>query len=131
MRLEILAEIRALNIAGYTISDELPWDSSGTPLYLRNKRTVYASEPNVEDSVVINTIDGARRLFGRQRSTSVYLAVDAKQKPANYDQLVQGILDIQSLFRDFYEVAVELVNTLESDTLLAEIEFRTTELRKI
>jgi len=130
MRTEILAEIRALNIAGYTISDELPWDSSGTPLYLRNKRTVYASEPNVEDTSLINTICGMGRVTARSRTTTVYLAVDAKQKPANYDQLVAGILDVKQQFRDFYEVSVELVNTLESDTLLAEIEFRTTELRK-
>jgi hypothetical protein len=129
MRTEILAEIRALNIPGFTISDELPWDTSGTPLYLRNKKTVYASEPNVEDTVVVNTICGAGRLFGRQRSTTVYLAVDAKQKPAKYDQLVQGMLDIKRQFQGFYSVEVDLVNTLESDTLLAEIEFRTVELR--
>lgn len=130
MRTEILAEIRALSIAGYTISDELPWDSSGTPLYLRNKRTVYASEPNVEDTIQVNTICGAGRVTARTRSMTVYLAVDAKQKPANYDQLVQAILDIKQQFRGFYQAEVELVNTLESDTLLAEIEFRTTELRK-
>jgi hypothetical protein len=130
MRTEILAEIRALNIAGYTISDELPWDSSGTPLYLRNKRTVYASEPNVEDTALINTICGSGRVTARSRATTVYLAVDAKQKPNHYDQFVSGILDIKQNFQGFYTVDVELVNTLESDTLLAEIEFRTTELRK-
>jgi hypothetical protein len=129
MRTEILAEIRALGTAGYTISSELPWDASGTPLYVKNKRTVYASEPNVEDTVLVNTLCGGSRVFARNRNMTVYLAVDAKQKPANYDQLVEDILDLSSLFRSFYTVEVELVNTLENDTLLAEIEFRTTELR--
>jgi hypothetical protein len=129
MRSSILAEIRALAVTGFTVSDELPWDSSGTPLYLKNKRTVYASEPNVEDTVLVNTICGSGRLFGRQFTTTVYLSVDAKQKPANYDQLVQGILDIKRQFQGFYSVEVELVNTLEADVLLAEIEFRTVELR--
>lgn len=130
MRSEILAEIRALNITGFGVSDELPWDSSGTALYHKNKRTVYVSEPDVEDAVLINTLMGDGRITSRSRSLAVYLAVDAKHKPQNYDQLVTGILEIKQLFRDFIDVSVDLVNTLEDDTLLAEFEFRTTELRK-
>lgn len=130
MRAEILAEIRALDITGYTISDELPWDSSGTPLYLKNRRVVYVSEPNVEDTVLLNTLDGMGRLYGRLRTVQVYVSVDAKQKPAKYDLLVDGILGVVDQFRGFHDVAVELINTLDADQLVAEIEFRTTELRK-
>lgn len=130
MRAAILHNIRELGVRGFTVSTELPWDTSGTPLYQRNKRTVYASEPNVVDSIQLNTICGSNRVIARESTVTVYLAVDAKQKPTGYDQLVSGILDLQSQFRNFFSVDISLTNTLESDTLLAEFEFRIVELRK-
>lgn len=128
MRQEIIDGINTLSLGTFNLSDKLPWDESGTALYLKNLKTIYVSEEEEEDSDEIATLSGLT--FGNRVTTvRVYFAVDAKQKPGNFNTVTNAIRDLKDLATITGVTARECdhSNTIEGDVLVKEFEFRFTE----
>jgi len=128
MRDEILNGIKALTLGTMTVSDNLPWDESGTPLYTKNLKTFYVDEADETESTSLATLDGLD--FGNRVTTvRVFIAVDAKQKPTNFHTIARQVQELRNL-RTITGVTArecDVTGSFESDVLVKEFEFRFTE----
>lgn len=131
MRQAILDGIESLDLGTMTVSSKTPWDESDTPLYLKNPKTFYVSETDTTDSSAIATLDGLH-WDTRTHTVRVYIAVDAKQKPTNFDTVSNSIRSLKNLstITGVTGREVDSTNTIENDTLIREFEFRFTEFIK-
>lgn len=75
-----------------TVSQELPWEQNGQPLYLKNLKKLYLDYPRKEESVLIETLDDCE-VIQNDIIVNAYAAVDAKNPPAQLDLAISKILD--------------------------------------
>ena len=128
MRQAILDGIEALSLGSYSVSSELPWNASGEPLYYKNFKVFYVSEPDSVENNLFNTLDAG--VFATKTSTiQVYVGNDAKLKPPNYDSVVTGVRNVKNTTEITGVVSREcdITVTFVADTMLTEFEFRFTE----
>ena len=125
MRQAIYDHIDSISKGTFTLTNELPWDSSGTPLYLKNIKRIYVNTDQVQEELLYATLNGV--CINNEISTvSVYFACDAKQLPTNYETLVSSIrqaknsADITGVSRRECNVST----SFQSDVLITEFEFR-------
>lgn len=131
-RQAILDGLGALTLGTFTVSSELPWTASGEALYLKNFKTFYVDEPDSEETTLFNLLNGGcGSLATRETTISVYVLVDAKQKPTNYDSLVAVIPDIKESteITGVRSRECDVITTFEADAMLTEFVFRFTEVK--
>jgi hypothetical protein len=130
MRQAIIDGISALTLGTFAVSSELPWTASGTPLYEKNFKVFYVNEPDSKESNLLNTLDAA--ILARKVTTiTVYVVIDAKLKPSNYDTLVSGVRNVKDTTGITGVVSREcdITTSFQSDSMLTEFEFRFTEMK--
>lgn len=129
MRQQVYDAINSINLSGLRLSKEHPFDETGVPLYLRNPRTLYVQEMEVDTQPLFATLGGD--VFNTEiTSVRVYLSTDAKSVPINYSEIVQRLRNIKSVI-DFPGATRReaLVSTsYEGDLFVTEIEYRLTRL---
>jgi hypothetical protein len=91
MRTEIYNYLKGLKFAGFNLSDELPWDASGQPLYIKNPKKIYVDNDQKSVETIIQALNGLN-IRNETTTVSVYLTTDAKQKPSNYDAVITAIV---------------------------------------
>lgn len=129
MRTEIVDSIKALALNGVSLSAELPYDESGTPLYLKNPKVLYVDRTQYDSVPIVQTLRGVN-INNTTTSVSVYLAVDAKNPLAQLDSIIDSLRGIEDT------VSIDGVHTREStvstsyenDLLVVEVEYRLTKL---
>lgn len=130
MRQAIIDGISALSLGTFAVSSELPWTASGQPLYEKNYKVFYVSEPESVESNLFNTLDAG--VFAKKESTiRVFVVVDAKQKPSNYDSLVSGVRNVKNT-TDIAGVTsreCDITTSFQADALTTEFVFRFTEMK--
>lgn len=131
MRQAIIDGISALALDTFTVSTELPWDAAGTPLYQKNYKVFYVGEPDSEESTLINVMNSTGSLASKTTTISVYVSVDAKQKPANYDSLVDGVRNVKNTteIQAVRSRECDVNTSFNADALLTEFVFRFTEMK--
>jgi hypothetical protein len=90
MRSQVLDYLDQNKVTGYTVTQELPWDSSGAPLYLKNFKRIYVDRDQVVQEPLIDTLDG-NGIINETTTVRVYVTTDAKTVPSNLDTLVSVI----------------------------------------
>lgn len=131
MRQAIIDGITALNLGTFTVSQELPWDAAGTPLYQKNLKVFYVDEPDSEESALINVLNPTGSLATKVSTVRVYVSADAKQQPANYDSLVEQVRAVKNT-ADIVAVRsreCDIDRSFTADKLITEFVFRFTELK--
>jgi len=125
MRTAIYDYIKGLSLGTFKLSDELPFDASGNPLYIKNMKTVYVDSAQTAHDNVIATLDGT--IINSETTTvRAYFSTDAKQLPSNYSSLVTSIkasratTDITGVNRREVDVSTRY----EEDKMITEFEFR-------
>lgn len=122
MRTQVLDYIKGLSLGSFTVVDDIPYDDAGAPLYLKNVKRIYVEPLQVETSPVIQALNGFS-LSNEINIIRVYFAADAKQVPANYDDLVQllkkakNISTIQGAYTRECDISVDYVNDLIATTV--------------
>lgn len=127
MRQELLDYFGGLNLGGFTLSQELPWISSDSPLYLKNLKKIYIDRPQTNVEIIIPTLNGSD-VSSETTSVRVFFATDAKALSPDYDDVIADLKtgkDADTITgvnrRDC------LVSTsFEADLLVTELEFRFT-----
>jgi hypothetical protein len=106
------------------VSQELPWEQNGTPLYLKNMKKIYVDRPRQEETTLIPTLNGGE-VFQDDLIAEVYLAVDAKNTPSQLDALITKILGVKSTINvvNFGSESDYTVDKTE-DVLIYTFEFR-------
>ena len=80
-----------LATSNVSVSSELPFNSGGEPLYIKNKKHVYVDEDNKEVTELYNTLDG-NDIFQTETTVQAFLTVDAKNQPSDIDTIVDTVV---------------------------------------
>lgn len=129
MRTQVLDYLKTQNLGSLSVTNDLPFDDSGVPLYTKNAKKVYVNAKQVSSEPIIQTLNGVN-INNEVASTSVYFAVDAKTLITNYDTVVNTIktvkdnVNIDGIHTRSAEVVTEYVN----DLLVTEITITLTKL---
>ena len=129
MRQELVDYIGGLNLGQFILSQELPFSSSGTPLYVKNPKRIYVDRTQFTTEPIVQTLNGLN-ISNEIASVRVYFSTDAKQLPPSYDD---AIVDLKAAINEIdtsgYQRRECLISTsFEEDLLVTELEFRFTKL---
>jgi len=92
MRAELLSYlISATSSTTIKTVSELPWNTAGEPLYLKNMKKFYLDQDQVEQTTLIPTLDG-NDIFQNTFKVKGYFAVDAKNQPTGLSTAISTIL---------------------------------------
>lgn len=129
MRQAIYDYIDDLSLGTFALTNELPWDSAGTPLYLKNPKRIYVNVDQITEEPLYSGLNGLT-INSEITTVTVYFTCDAKQLPTNYETLVSAIrgakntTDITGVNRRECDVTT----SFETDFIVTEIEFRFTNI---
>lgn len=127
MRDTVLRSLQKLNLRGCNLSDELPFDSSGTSLPQKNPRVVYVDQPSAESENVLATL-GGKGIDRVTHSVDVVFTADAKQLFGGYADLVKDIQRIKRVFSAQVDTDSTTETEYVGDLLITTVTISTTEL---
>ena len=127
MRSELLTALQGLSktaLGTFTVVSDLPWQSDGTPLYVKNLKRIYVNSEDSNLDPIIDTLDG----FGFAHevvSLTVNYACDAKTLPSNFDTLIDAVQDLRLSFRNnaWHPRRVTKTTELDADVIIVRQEF--------
>lgn len=129
MRQQILDYISTVNLGSFILSQELPWEESGTALYLKNLKKIYVDTTEYQDEPLIQTLSGSN-INNEISIVRVYFSCDAKQLPADYDDLVTDLKLGKDIVTDdgFLNRQCNVETDIANDVLSTTLEFRFTKI---
>ena len=129
MRQQLLDYISTLNLGSFILSQELPWEESGTALYLKNLKKIYVDTTEYQDEPLIQTLSGSN-VNNEISIVRVYFSCDAKQLPADYDDLVTDLKLGKDIVTDdgFLNRQCNVETNIANDVLSTTMEFRFTKI---
>lgn len=126
MRTELLSAITTAisTLTQFAVSQELPWEQNGLPLFRKNMKKIYVDRTQQEETTLIPVLDG-NDVFQDDLITQVYVAVDAKNTPTQLDALISKILATKSTI-SVVNFGLESDYTVDKqeDVLIYTFEFR-------
>jgi hypothetical protein len=126
MRTELLSAIvtAVSTLTQFAVSQELPWEQNGLPLFRKNMKKIYVDRTQQEETTLIPVLDG-NDVFQDDLITQVYVAVDAKNTPTQLDALISKILATKSTI-SVVNFGLESDYTVDKqeDVLIYTFEFR-------
>jgi hypothetical protein len=125
MRTELLAYLSTATstLAVKTVS-ELPWNTAGEPLYLKNMKKFYLDQNQVEQTTLIPVIYGDD-VFQNDLVVKGYFAVDAKNEPANLATAITTILSAKDQISvNNFGAESDYTTEIQDDVIIYTVEFR-------
>jgi hypothetical protein len=126
MRTELLSAITTAisTVTQFAVSQELPWEQNGTPLFQKNLKRVYVDQSTQVQTILIPTLNGGE-VFQNDLITNVYVACDAKNPPSQLNLLITKILSAKDT-TGVVNFGTESDYTFEKteDVLIYTFEFR-------
>lgn len=118
MRDTVVSYIEGLDLGVFSLAYELPFDSSGTPLYQKNLKRVYVGMEQTQTEPFIQVMNAADILLDTT-IVFVYLATDAKTLPTGYSDAVTKLSAVAAIdsakqyFRKQADITTEFVNDIQ------------------
>lgn len=129
MRTDIIDYFTANKVSGYTLTEELPWDNQGNPLYLKNFKRIYVDSDQVAQEPLIDVLNGPG-IVNENTTVTAYVTTDAKNQPSNYATMVSTFknarldTDIAGVTQRATQVSTEFVG----DAQVTRFDFSFTKL---
>jgi len=129
MRTTILDYLNSQSFTNFSASSELPWTSSGQPLYLKNLKKLYVDRPQTVQEPLIETFDD-QGIVNETTTVAVYVSTDAKSIPTDYDTMVSTVKDarLEDATSGWRQRATTVATSFEGDVLVTEFNFNFTKL---
>lgn len=129
MRDSVIDNIQRLGLGGFSVAKELPFDESGTPLYLKNQKKIYIDRESVEIAPLVTTLNSID-VSTTTTIVRVYFTTDAKTVPANLNNLLTDLQGIKNTIDDAgaNRRTVTVNTSYTGDLLLVELEYTTIKL---
>ncbi|MEN9296031.1 MAG: hypothetical protein RJA42_297 [Bacteroidota bacterium] len=127
MRSNLLAAITTATstLTQFSVSQELPWDQNGQPLYRKNLKKIYVGPDRVEQTTLIALVGPGQDVYQNDRIAEVYLATDAKNPPSQLNQAITSILSARDLTGIVnFGTESDYVVEIQEDVLVYTFEFR-------
>ncbi len=126
MRSELLTAVTTAisTLTQFAVSLELPWEQNGQPLFRKNMKKIYFDRDILEETTLLPTLDNTD-VMQNDLIVTAYLAVDAKNTPAQLDNAISKILaakDSVSLVNFGFES--DYTVDKDEDVLVYTFEFR-------
>jgi len=130
MRTEVIDYLVSAPLHSYNFSRELPFEEGGTPLYLKNPKTIYVDTVNKEVTQLFGTLQGDS-IHIETSTVTVFFSNDAKNTPNNYDDLIEYLVkgkDLDST-QGFNDRSVDVSTEVDGDLTVTTVEYQYTKLR--
>ena len=123
------------NILSYLVSatsstvvktaSELPWNTAGEPLYLKNMKRFYLDNGQTQESVMIPVLGGSQDVMQNTTTYRGYFAVDAKNQPAGLDSVIATILSAKDQTGvGNFGTESDYTTEIQDDVLIYTVEYR-------
>jgi hypothetical protein len=125
MRAELLAFLTtATSTATVKTVSELPWNTAGEPLYLKNMKKMYLDQTQRVETTLIPTLNG-NDVFQRDLIVTGYFAVDAKNEPTGLSQAITTILSAKDRtgITNFGSES-DYTTEIQDDVIIYTVEYR-------
>ena len=129
MRTELLTYLTANLTASIKPSQELPFEDSGNPLYLKNARKVYLAEPTTAQTVLVPLLNAAD-INETVTTVAGYLAVDAKNRNIDLDSALLVLANARTgaNIPDSFRKEFDYTSTIDGSMMIYEFEYRFTNI---
>lgn len=125
MRTELLSYLTtATSAATVKTVSELPWNTAGEPLYLKNLKKFYLDEEQIEQSVMFPTLPGQDDVMQNQTIVRGYFAVDAKNKPSITSALSTILGAKNRTGIDNFGIESDYTTDIQDDVIIYTVEYR-------
>lgn len=114
------------NLAPYTqfkVSSELPFVAGNIPLHVKNMRTVYVDEQQVETTDLFKTLD-KRDIVQTVTTITAYVTVDAKNKPTNTDAVLTAMRNAETAIAPVVDAETTTSTEIQEDMIIYSVEYR-------
>jgi hypothetical protein len=109
--------------ADFKVSTELPFVAGNIPLHVKNMRTVYVDEQQVEVTDLIKTLD-KRDIAQTVTTITAYVTVDAKNKPTNTDAVLTAMQNAANAIAPVVDSETTTSTEIQEDMIIYSIEYR-------
>jgi hypothetical protein len=129
MRTELLNYLKALKLKTFNVSDELPFSNSGTALFSKNSKRIYADLEQVSNEPFI-TLFGDYNIDSEVHSVRLYFSTDAKQLISDYGTIVSQIRAGKNVTttEKYFRRECSSSTSFDNDLMITEFEFRFTKI---
>lgn len=129
MRDTILTYLDSQTFDNFGYSNELPFDASGEPLYLKNMKKIYVDRPQTAQEPLIDTLDN-NGIVNETTTVTAYVSTDAKTLPTDYDTMVSTLKQarLEDTTTGWRQRTTEVATSFEDDRLVTEFTFNFTKL---
>lgn len=126
MRSELLSYLTtATSTATIKTVSELPWNTAGEPLYLKNMKKFYLDQEQQVESVMIPVLPGSNDVLQQDFSVKGYFAVDAKNQPSGLTQAIATILSAKNHTGiNNFGFESDYTTEIQDDILIYTVEYR-------
>jgi hypothetical protein len=130
MRDIIITYLKANVVTGFGVSDKLPFNQNGEPLYLQNLKSLYVNQPTVEQEPLFDTLD-AQAIVTETTIVECYVVTDAKTLPSNYDELVTAVKGVRqaATILGYTAKEVDTSTSIVDDTLVTQFVMEFTKVK--
>ena len=128
MRTELLAYLTtATNTAAIKTVSELPWNTAGEPLYIKNMKKFYLDVEQITQSEYLQTLPGYDNFHQNAYSVKGYFAIDAKNSVTNFTSALSLILNAKNqLGVDNLLIESDYTTEIQDDVIIYTVEYRMT-----
>jgi|11BtaG_2_1085332.scaffolds.fasta_scaffold00144_10 hypothetical protein len=127
IRSDLLTQITT-NLASHTnirVSDELPFNTSGKPLYQQNMKFVYVDEEELNVEQLYRTLDQSS-VNTTVTTVNAYLSVDAKNQLSDINTVVANILSARNTISSTIDSTSDYETDIEDDVITYTFEYNFT-----
>lgn len=126
-RSDLITQITT-NLAAHTdfsVSQELPFDSGGIPLYNKNLKTVYVDEQEIAVEELYSTLD--QGVVNETTTTiNAYLSVDAKNQLSDINTVVANLLVARNVIANTIDSSSDYETAIAEDVITYTFEYNFT-----
>lgn len=125
MRTVIYNYIRDLRLKNLILTDSLPWEDNGAPLFHHNKKHIYVDTPQTQQVARLDALNGGIGLVDEVITVSVYFACDAKKLPPDYDSQVEAMKGARTAVgtEGYTQKLVQVTSSYQTDAIITHLEF--------
>lgn len=124
MRDNVITFLKTKNLGTFALSQELPFDTAGINLVLKNVKRIYVDQEQKETEPYIATMSC---IIDQEITTvSVMFSSDAKNQPSDYVTVVDLIKSAKEIYKDYgyFARGVDVNTEYENDLQVTTVELR-------
>lgn len=125
MRSVIYNYIKELRLKNYTLTEHLPWEDNGAPLYHHNKKHIYVDTAQAQQSAMFDALNGGVGTVDEVTTVSVYFVNDAKKLPPDYDRTVELLKGARTTTgtEGYIQKLCQVTSSYQEDAIITHLEF--------